>query len=140
MGILTLLSYRIKKLQIINLQPQLITYKNIFCNCILFHKYFINFCAQTHHKSWHHWMGRMSHLLTLRYWHIYAAKNKGNKKILTNMIKFIPISEHCNSGTFNTILKLISQGRGWYQSKHFTEKLLSSHFVVPANILQITDT
>ena len=55
------------------------------------------------------------HLLILRYRHFYAAKNKVNKKILTDIIKFIYILENGNSGMFGTILKLVLQGRGFYQ-------------------------
>ena len=56
------------------------------------------------------------HLLVLRYRHFYTAKNKVNKKILTDVIKFISILENDNSGVFVIILKLVLQGRGLYQN------------------------
>ena len=65
---------------------------------------------------WHHKMSRKLHLLVLRYRHFYAAKNEVNKKILTDIIKFISILENGNSGIFGIILKLVLQGRGFYQT------------------------
>ena len=61
-------------------------------------------------------MSGKSHLLVLRYGHFYTARNKENKKILTNIIKFISILENDNSGMFGIILKLVLQGRGLYQN------------------------
>ena len=58
-------------------------------------------------------MSGKSHLLVLRYRHFYTAKNKVNKKILTDIMKFI---ENGNSGMFGIILKLVLQGRGLYQN------------------------
>ena len=50
-------------------------------------------------------MSGKSHLIVLRYRHFYTAKSKGNKKILTDIIKFISILENGNSGIFGIILK-----------------------------------
>ena len=58
--------------------------------------------------TWHHKMSGKSHSLVLRYRHFYTAKNKGNKKILTNIIKCIFILENCNPDIFGIILKLIA--------------------------------
>ena len=66
--------------------------------------------------TWHHKMSGKSYLLVPRYRHIYIAKNKGNKEILTDIIKFISILENGNSGMFGIILKLDFQGRGLYQN------------------------
>ena len=49
------------------------------------------------------------HLLVLRYRHFYTAKNKVNKKILTDVIKFISILENFNSGVFVVILKFCKE-------------------------------
>ena len=57
-------------------------------------------------------MSRKLHLLVLRYGHFYTAKNKGNKKILKNKIKFISILENCNPGMFGIILTLKEPGGG----------------------------
>ena len=57
------------------------------------------------------------YLLVLRYRHFYTAKNKVNKKILTDIIKFISIfKKNGNSGMFGIILKLVLQGKGLYQN------------------------
>ena len=61
-------------------------------------------------------MSGKSNLLVLRYRHFYTAKNKINKKILTDIIKFISILENGNSGIFGIILKLVLKGRGLYQN------------------------
>ena len=57
-------------------------------------------------------MSGKSYLLVLRYRHFYTAKNKGNKKILTDIIKFISILENSNPHIFGIILKLVLQEMG----------------------------
>ena len=53
------------------------------------------------------------------YWDIgtfIQLKNKVNKKILTDIIKFISILENGYSGMFGITLKLVLQGRGLNQN------------------------
>ena len=52
-------------------------------------------------------MSGKSHLLVLRYRHFYTAKNKVNKKILTDIIKLIIILENYNPGMCCIIIKLV---------------------------------
>ena len=64
-------------------------------------------CITNVKQTWHHKMSGKLHLLVLRYIHFYTATNKENKKILTDIIKFISILENGNSGIFGIISKLV---------------------------------
>ena len=92
------------------------------------------FQSKVLYVTWHHKISGKSHLLVLRYRHFYTAKNKGNEKILTNIIKFISILQNCNPGMFGFILKLELQERGGCWNQLFNEMQLSTHFVVPGHI------
>ena len=72
-------------------------------------------------------------ILGVRYRYFYTAKNNGNKKTLADIIKFISVLENCNPGLFSIILKLVLQGRRWYQNQLYGEMLLSTHFLVPGH-------
>ena len=88
----------------------------------------------TQYVTWHHKMNGKLHLLVLRYRHFHTAKNIVNKKILTDIIKFISIFKNRNSGMFGIILKLGLHGRRLCQNELFIEMQLSTHFVVPGHI------